>query len=92
MRMPRPEHIVSTRPACRSRSAFWSCELTRQYATVAPVSRTGGVTRIVPDGSYCAGTGSVPAWNQFSAARYETPFSLAHALNFTRRRRFPCTV
>jgi hypothetical protein len=84
IRMPRSEHAVSPRPAWRSRSAFCSCELTRQYATTTPVATTGGSTRIVPVASCCAGTGRVPAWNQFSAERYDSPFSLAHALSFTR--------
>jgi NAD(P)-dependent dehydrogenase (short-subunit alcohol dehydrogenase family) len=38
----------------------------------------------VPVASWRAGTGSVPAWNQFNAAPYHTPCSRAHSFTFTR--------
>jgi hypothetical protein len=38
----------------------------------------------VPVASWRAGTGSVPAWNQFNAAQYDTPCSRAHSFTFTR--------
>lgn len=42
-------------------------------------------------GSCLAGTGIVPAWNQFNAVRYDTPCSHAHCFNFTKTVKYTLT-
>ncbi|MEU0437108.1 hypothetical protein ABZ153_36955, partial [Streptomyces sp. NPDC006290] len=59
---PSPFAPDTTRAACRSRSALWSADDTRQYATTRPDGWTAtSSTNHVPDGAWRTGTGIFPS-------------------------------